>query len=197
MILLLLGGAVLRASLTDIYLRYVKESLQPFLIEAGALLCLAAVMTIIYELARTTKTIITGTMSRGSAGCCLPRCLACCWSPRRAGRLRRRAERLGPAAGRQPVPPLPEGDPAGSACSSFTRAIFGKGKSMRGRTVKLSGFCRRGQAGGGADPDHARLLRCRRPSAEDRHGGQPARGLADDRWVEVVGRYSATTEKDR
>ena len=41
-VLLLLGGAILKASLTDIYLRYVKESLQPFLIGAGALLLTSA-----------------------------------------------------------------------------------------------------------------------------------------------------------
>ena len=37
-VMLLLGGAVLKASLGDLYLRYVKEGLQPFLIGAGALL---------------------------------------------------------------------------------------------------------------------------------------------------------------
>ena len=34
-VLLLLGGAVLKASFTDMYLRYVKEGLRPFLIAAG------------------------------------------------------------------------------------------------------------------------------------------------------------------
>ena len=40
--LLLVGGAILRASLTDLYLRYVKAGLRPFLIAAGVLLVLAA-----------------------------------------------------------------------------------------------------------------------------------------------------------
>lgn len=44
-VLLLLGGAVVRASVTDLYLRYVKEGLRPFLIAAGLLLIVAAVMT--------------------------------------------------------------------------------------------------------------------------------------------------------
>ena len=35
---LLVGGAVLRISLTDVYLRYVKEGLRPFLIAAGLLM---------------------------------------------------------------------------------------------------------------------------------------------------------------
>ncbi|PZF87309.1 TIGR03943 family putative permease subunit [Micromonospora deserti] len=49
-VLLLLGGAVIRASLTDLYLNYVKEGLRPFLIAAGVLLVAAAVMTLWHEL---------------------------------------------------------------------------------------------------------------------------------------------------
>ncbi|NUR30852.1 MAG: DUF1980 domain-containing protein, partial [Catenulispora sp.] len=48
-IMLLLGGAVLRTSLTDLYLRYVKAGLRPFLIAAGLLLVLAAIMTLWHE----------------------------------------------------------------------------------------------------------------------------------------------------
>lgn len=51
-VLLLLGGAVLKASLSDMYLRYVKEGLQPFLIASGALLVVAAIMTLFYDLTR-------------------------------------------------------------------------------------------------------------------------------------------------
>ncbi|GIF95680.1 TIGR03943 family putative permease subunit [Catellatospora citrea] len=49
-VMLLLGGAILKASLTDMYLRYVKAGLQPFLIGAGALLVLAAAMTLWYDI---------------------------------------------------------------------------------------------------------------------------------------------------
>lgn len=49
-VLLLVGGAVLRTSLTDLYLRYVKAGLQPFLIAAGVVLVAAAVATLWYEL---------------------------------------------------------------------------------------------------------------------------------------------------
>ncbi|HZN16886.1 MAG TPA: TIGR03943 family protein [Micromonosporaceae bacterium] len=49
-VLLLLGGAVLKASLTDLYLRYVKEGLRPFLIAAALMLVAAAVMTLWYDL---------------------------------------------------------------------------------------------------------------------------------------------------
>ncbi|MGW4500630.1 TIGR03943 family putative permease subunit [Micromonospora sp. NPDC004336] len=49
-VLLLLGGAVVRAGLTDLHLRYVKAGLRPFLVAAGLLLVVAAVMTLWYEL---------------------------------------------------------------------------------------------------------------------------------------------------
>jgi uncharacterized repeat protein (TIGR03943 family) len=51
-VMLLFGGAVLKASLTDMYLRYVKEGLRPFLIAAALLLIATAVMTLWYDLRR-------------------------------------------------------------------------------------------------------------------------------------------------
>jgi uncharacterized repeat protein (TIGR03943 family) len=49
MVLLLLGGAALRAGLTDLHLRYVKEVLQPFLVAASAVLVVAGAVTLWYE----------------------------------------------------------------------------------------------------------------------------------------------------
>lgn len=50
--LLLLGGAVLRATFADMHLRYVKPQLGPYLIAAGVVLVAAGVMTLVYELRR-------------------------------------------------------------------------------------------------------------------------------------------------
>ena len=49
--LFLVGGAVLRASLTDLHLRYVKAGLRPLLLVAGVVLIAAAVATLWSELA--------------------------------------------------------------------------------------------------------------------------------------------------
>ncbi|MCO1594066.1 TIGR03943 family protein [Micromonospora sp. RHAY321] len=49
-IMIFFAAAVLQASVTDLYLRYVKEELRPFLIAASLLLIAAAVMTLWYEL---------------------------------------------------------------------------------------------------------------------------------------------------
>ncbi|MBV1935971.1 TIGR03943 family protein [Streptomyces sp. BV286] len=48
-VLLLTGGAILHAGLTDLYLRYVKAGLQPLLLAAGAVLIATAVATVWYE----------------------------------------------------------------------------------------------------------------------------------------------------
>ncbi|MBQ1028147.1 TIGR03943 family protein [Micromonospora sp. C95] len=66
-ILLLLGGAVIRASVTDLYLRYVKEGLRPFLIAAGLLLVAAAIMTLWYELRPAAPRALAPTGDPGGA----------------------------------------------------------------------------------------------------------------------------------
>jgi uncharacterized repeat protein (TIGR03943 family) len=49
-VLFVLGGAVLHAGLTDLYLRYVRAGLRPFLLVAGVVLIIAAIATLWYEL---------------------------------------------------------------------------------------------------------------------------------------------------
>lgn len=50
--LILLGGAIIRISLTDIFLRYVKPVMQPYLIAAGAFLLLIGIWAIVDQLRR-------------------------------------------------------------------------------------------------------------------------------------------------
>jgi putative membrane protein len=49
-VLFVLGGAVLHAGLTDLYLRYVRAGLRPFLLVAGVVLIVTAIATLWYEL---------------------------------------------------------------------------------------------------------------------------------------------------
>ncbi|MFF5231918.1 TIGR03943 family putative permease subunit [Dactylosporangium sp. NPDC000521] len=65
-ILLLVGGAVLRASLTDQYLNYVKPGLQPYLILSGAILVLAGVFSLWYELRPARRAVAES--AAGAAG---------------------------------------------------------------------------------------------------------------------------------
>ncbi|RKT53176.1 TIGR03943 family putative permease subunit [Saccharothrix australiensis] len=50
-LLVLLGGALLKLALTGTYLRYVKESLQPWLVATGAVMILLAAVAIVRDLA--------------------------------------------------------------------------------------------------------------------------------------------------
>ena len=55
-VLLLMGGAILRISLTDTYLNYVKEMMQPYLVASGALLVVLGLLALLDALrgARST-----------------------------------------------------------------------------------------------------------------------------------------------
>lgn len=64
-VLLLFGGAILKAAITDIHLRYVKEALQPFLVAAGLLLVAAAIMTLWYDLRSPAASPSTASPSDG------------------------------------------------------------------------------------------------------------------------------------
>jgi uncharacterized repeat protein (TIGR03943 family) len=210
-ILLLLGGAVLKASLGDIYLRYVKEALQPFLIGAGIMLVAAAVMTIVYELRQGGESHGDESHRDESHGDGHehrePRVGWMLLAPV-LGLLLVAPPALGAFAAGQNgsaqlqdanlYPPLPEGDPAQISMLDYaTRAIFDKGESMKGRTVKLTGFMSDGP--GGTQVLTRIMLTCcaadGRPLKIGLEGNRPE-GVANDQWVEIVGRYSATSEKD-
>lgn len=201
-ILLLLGGAVLRATLgsDQIYLRYVKESLQPFLIGAGVVLCAAAVMTILYEMRGRQHDDDHGHSHEPRVGWMLlaPVLGLLLVAPPALGAFaagQSGSVRLQDANG---YPPLPAGDPAQISLLDYaTRAIFDQGESMRGRKVKLIGFLSEG-AGGRQVLTRIMLSCCAadgRPLKIGMEGDVPD-GVANDQWVEIVGRYSGTTEKD-
>jgi uncharacterized repeat protein (TIGR03943 family) len=201
-VLLLLGGAVLRASVTDMYLRYVKEGLRPYLIVAGVLLVIAAVMTLWYELRaprehqhrepRVGWFLILpvlglllvappalGSYAAGQAGTAL--------SGQRAG----------------DFPPLPAGDPARVSVLDYaSRAVFDQGRSLAGRRVRLTGFMAGGAGGADGAQYLARMvLACcaadARPVKVGLTGDGPAPGeVSADTWIEVVGRYTDQTTSD-
>ncbi|MEV4412651.1 TIGR03943 family protein [Catellatospora sp. NPDC049609] len=206
-VLLLLGGAILKASLTDMYLRYVKAGLQPFLIAAGALLVVAAVMTIWYDL-RHGSTLDTECADGShehpdsSHGHREPRVG---WlliapvlglllvAPPALGSYA--AGQAGSALSSQQVsdfPALPDGDPARISVLDYaTRAIFDEGRSIGDRQIRVTGFLSAGPDGGQLLT--RMILSCcaadARPIKVGMNGGVP-RGLTDDSWVEITGKYS-------
>jgi uncharacterized repeat protein (TIGR03943 family) len=215
-VLLLLGGAVLKASLTDIYLRYVKEGLRPFLIGAGLLLVAAAVMTLFYELRHGGMSKAGGDADEddnhghdhGGTGhreprvgwlLILPVLGLLLVAPPALGSYA--ANQSGTALSSQQAsdyPPLPAGDPVKIGVLDYaSRAIFDKGASLGERNLQLTGFVASGPNG---EPILARMiLSCcaadGRPIKVGMSGNAPT-GLAADTWVEVVGRYSDRTTVD-
>jgi uncharacterized repeat protein (TIGR03943 family) len=216
-VLLLLGGAVLRASVTDLYLRYVKEGLRPFLIAAGIALIAAAVMTLWHELRPARARVAAGSADgsvpghegddhghdHGGSGHHEPRVGWLLILPV-LGLLLVAPPALGSYAAGQsgtalPVqddsgfPPLPDGDPAKITVLDYaSRAIFDKGASLGGRSVQVTGFLVAGEDG--QPPYLARMiLSCcaadARPIKVGMAGSVPT-GLAPDTWVEVVGKYT-------
>jgi uncharacterized repeat protein (TIGR03943 family) len=206
-VLLLVGGAILRASLTDLYLRYVKEGLRPFLIAAGVLLVASAVATLWYELRSGRRTAAPAEHDDGHGHShaeprvawllVLPVFALLLVAPPALGSYA--ANRAGTALQEtSDFPPLPAGDPVQIALVDYaTRAVYDEGKSLTGRRVRVTGFVMVGDDGA---PYLARMmLSCcaadARPVKIGLDGAVPT-GLAADSWLEVVGRYSSRSTKD-
>lgn len=210
-VLLLLGGAVLRAVWTDEHLRYVKPQLGPFLVAAGILLVAAAVVTLLHEHRRERA----GAGADDGAGAegphahhqpqagwllILPIVGLLLVSPPALGSYS--AGQTGTIlSSEQPSysGALPDADPARITVLDYAaRAVFGQGRSLGGRRVELTGFLVPGPDG---EPLLVRMvLSCcaadGRPvkvgmTGEGTPAGQPA-----DTWVRVVGVYSSHTTRD-
>jgi uncharacterized repeat protein (TIGR03943 family) len=204
-VLLLVGGAILRASVTDLYLRYVKEGLRPFLIAAGVLLVAAAVATLWYELRPGRRADAHDGHDDGHGHAeprvawllVLPVFALLLVAPPALGSYA--ANRAGTALQEtSDFPPLPPGDPVTVSVVDYaTRAVYDDGKSLAGRRVQVTGFVMVGDDGA---PYLARMtLSCcaadARPVKIGLDGAVPT-GLAADSWLEVVGRYTSRSTKD-
>jgi uncharacterized repeat protein (TIGR03943 family) len=215
-LLLLVGGAVLRISLSDVYLRYVKEGLRPFLITAGVLLVVIAVATLVRELFnRDTAVVVPAGDERDHADddghghghhgprvawlLVLPVFATFLIAPPALGSYA--ANRGGTAVLQQPkseFAPLPKTDPAEiSVVEYFTRAVWDKGASMKGRDVKLTGFISP-RPDGGVYLTRIMLSCCAADGRPIKVGlsGDQADGLKADTWVEVVGQYDPKSDVD-
>jgi uncharacterized repeat protein (TIGR03943 family) len=207
-VLLLLGGAVLKASVTDMYLRYVKAGLQPFLIAAGVVLVAAAVMTLIYDFHADRDQNADEHDDHGGAPhreprvgwlLILPVLGLLLVAPPALGSFA--AGQAGTALASQEVSdyaPLPEGDPAVISVLDYaSRAVFDQGRSLGERRVQVTGFIAAGAEG---EPILARMiLSCcaadGRPIKLGMAGNAPV-GVPTDTWVEVTGRYTDRTGTD-
>ncbi len=206
-VMLLFGGAVIKATLTDMFLRYVKEGLRPLLLVAGALLIAAAVMTIWYDL-RGEPAEAEPDDGHGHAHheprvgwlLLLPVLALLLIAPPALGSYaagQAGAVVVNPASDSD-YPPLPAGDPAPISLLDYaSRSIYDSGKSLTGRQLKLTGFVTPGPDGR-AMLARMVLICCAadgRPIKIGLTGDTPV-DVAPDSWVEVVGVYSNQVGKD-
>jgi uncharacterized repeat protein (TIGR03943 family) len=196
-LLVLLGGALLKISFTGTYLRYVKPSHQWLLITGGIVMILLAGVSIIREIRGARGTDDHGHGHAHSARSAwllvLPVLAVFLIGPPPLGSDSvARAEGNAPAApstegeGSELFPALPAGDPIALPLSDFSaRAAWDKGHSLDNRTARLLGFV----VQEGEDTYVARLaISCCAADAfpvKIKLLGKELSNLPDDSWIEV------------
>ncbi|GIJ49256.1 membrane protein [Virgisporangium aliadipatigenens] len=201
-LMLLLGVTVLRTAFTDVYLRYVKEGLRPLLIGVGVVLIVAAAATFWYEWRRPAPENQPPPQEghrepRVSWLLAVPVLALILVAPPALGAYT--VDRAGSAI-QQPAgfPALAAGDPVPLTVGDYAaRAVYDHGRSLAGRTVKVTGFVTLGKGG---EPMLARLtLSCcagdAQPIKVGLEGKVPA-GLRPNAWLEVTGAFSARRTAD-
>lgn len=204
-LMLLVGAAVLRISLfSTLYLRYVQAGLRPYLVASGVLLVLLALVGISRS-ARAGAVPANGgahVHEHGSAHghahsaagprlawlLALPALALLLFPPPALGSYsaaREDAQRA--ARGVGTFPALPAGEPVDLSVAAFTsRAVYDSGHSLRGRTVRLTGFVTRGE-GGTWYVTRLLVSCCAADATTSKVEIRGARAPRTDTWVTVTG----------
>lgn len=161
--LMLLGGATLRISMSDIMLRYVKDSMRPYLIATGVLLIMLgiwALVDVIKAHRRESAAALAASEAIAEADyidddghahghmriawlLLLPVCAILLVAPPALGAFTAEREQSTVLAPTDiaAFDPLPAGDPVPLMLSDYAvRAIWDDSGSLNGRTVELTGF---------------------------------------------------------
>jgi len=204
-LLFVLGGAVLHASLTGLYLRYVRAGLRPFLLIAGVVLIIAAVATLWYELKPGPKKAEPADDGHGHAHrepriawlLLLPLLALIVVAPPALGSYA--ADRTGTALQRPfGFPTLPAEGPLDLTVPDYaTRAVFDGGRGLGGRPIKITGFIGINRDG---TPYVSRMvLNCCAADAlpiKVALTGPNVLTLRRDAWFDITGTYSPRQLKD-
>ncbi|MFU8849538.1 TIGR03943 family putative permease subunit [Micromonospora sp. SL1-18] len=206
-VLAFLGGAILRASITDLYLRYVKQGLRPFLIAAGTLLVVTAIVALLQDLRHLNRPDAgpdDDGHGHGRSGpavgwlLLLPALALLFVVPPALGA--DTASRAGSALTDTrdvAYPPLPPGDPAELTLLNYGyRAVYDHGRTLQDRRIQLTGFLAPGPDG---QPMLARIvLSCCAadgvPVKVGLRGNIPR--MPADTWVQATGRWIPHAAKD-
>ncbi|MEU6218123.1 TIGR03943 family protein [Streptomyces sp. NPDC047022] len=210
-VLFLLGGAMLHAGTTGLYLRYVKAGLQPLLLASGAVLIVASAATAWYELRMARRSKRQDAQDTGhddghghghrepriSWLLVLPLFALILVAPPALGSYT--AVRSGTAI--QPplaYPALPSSDPAPLSLVDYAgRAAYGHGRTLGNRQIQITGFV---ALDSGGKPYLVRMaLNCCAADAQPVKVGLSGKlppVLQPDAWLEVTGTYTAERTKD-
>ena len=205
-VLFLVGGAMVHAGTTDLYLRYVKAGLQPLVVGAGVVLIVAALATVWYERKRSStvpdKEVEEGhghvhREPRVSWLLILPLLALILVAPPALGSYS--ALRTGTAL-QAPLAyaPLPSGDPVRLSLVDYAgRAAYDHGRSLGDRRIVITGFV---ALDGKGTPYLVRMaLNCCAADAQPVKVGLTGRippVLQPDTWLELTGTYSELRTKD-
>lgn len=197
LLLVLLGGALLKIGLNGDYLRYVKPAQLPWLLAAGALMLALGAVAMVRDV-RAGRAAVTADsqnhgdhhhLARSAWLLVLPVLAVFLVAPPALGSdsVDRTAARA-PAQSTAAFPPLPPGEVVPlSLTEVVTRAGWDADGSLNGRTVRLTGF---------VTHKNGRILLARMVitcCAADAYpltvhlDGQAVANLADDTWLEVLG----------
>jgi uncharacterized repeat protein (TIGR03943 family) len=170
-ILILIGGAVLRITIGGTYLNYVKEVMEPFLLASGGLLVLFGVLALldVFRASRTSAVVAAADQqledeldghvhghdhSQGPRVAwlmLLPVLAIFLIAPPALGAFtaaREVTNTIAPPAEAK-APPLPAGDPVEVTLADYVgRAVWDDGLTLEGRTVEMTGFVTPDPAGG-------------------------------------------------
>ncbi len=207
-VLFLLGGAIIYAGTTNLYLRYVKAGLRPLLIAAGIVLIMTALATVWYELRRPHRAqqnqLEQGHHDRHDHRepriawlLVLPVLALIMLAPPPLGS--DAAKRAGTVL-QQPVgfPALSKGDPLPLELVDYAaRAVYDHGHSLGTRRVQVTGFITLDR--NGAFYLTRMVINCCAADAQPVKvalTGQVPRVLEPDTWLEVIGIYTSEQTKD-
>ncbi|MDP9239454.1 MAG: TIGR03943 family protein [Actinomycetota bacterium] len=208
----LLGSAVLRLAWTDVYLRYVKAGLRPYLLIAGVLLIVIGVASLWRDVlvrqrpsaSAEAQAVVAAEEHAGhdhSHGpavawlLVLPILAIFLVAPPALGAYS--ASRGSAVVGKptSDFAPLPAGNPVDVPLSDYaSRAVWDKGRSMSGRTLRLRGFVTP-RDGGGYYLTRILISCCAADSRPIKIAVTGAvGGFPSNTWIEVTGRYTPGTE---
>jgi uncharacterized repeat protein (TIGR03943 family) len=202
-LLLLIGGTLLKISFTGTYVRYVKPGALPLLLVGGAALVAVSVVTLWQTIRTPSPEPAPDVHGHGEPRVgwllLLPALALLMFAPPAIGSFQ--ASRNGTALGSQAqsdFAPLPEGDPVRISVLDYaSRAVFDQGRSLTGRRVMLSGFVIPGPNG---ESYLARMMVqcCAADARPIKVGliGEVPTAVAPDQWIEVVGTYTERSDRD-